>query len=312
MASILTLTLNPTIDVSTSVERLEPIHKLRCGPVRRDPGGGGINVARVVRRLGSDVVAVYPAGGMIGALLRKLTDAEGVQSRTVAIAEETREDFTVFEQVSGEQYRFVVPGPQLSEPEWRSCLETITAFDASLSFIVASGSLPAGVPADFFSVLADLAKDKGAKLIVDSTKPVLQAALKKGVHLIKPNLREMRDLMDAPLTSKAEWIGACRQLIAAGGAEFVALTLAERGALLVGREEAWYAAGLPVKLVSAVGAGDSFLGAFIWALSSGQAPHEALRHAIAAGSAALLTPATDLCRKEDVERLLGQVTIEAV
>jgi len=312
MASILTLTLNPTIDVSTSVARLEPIHKLRCGPVRRDPGGGGINVARVVRRLGSDVVAVYPAGGMIGALLRKLTDMEGVQSQTVTIAEETREDFTIVEEASGQQYRFVLPGPQLSEAEWRSCLQTITALDGGLSFIVASGSLPTGVPPDFFGVLAGIAKEKGAKLIVDSTKPVLQAALKKGVHLIKPNLREMRDLMDAPLASKAEWIDACRRLIAAGGVEFVALTLAEGGALLVGRDEAWMAEGLPVKLVSAVGAGDSFLGAYVWALSSGHAPRDALRHAIAAGSAALLTPATDLCRKDDFERLLPQVKVEPV
>ncbi len=312
MASILTLTLNPTIDVSTSVGRLEPIRKLRCGPALRQPGGGGINVARVVRRLGSDVVAVYPAGGLIGALLRKLTDAEGVQSRTVAIAEESREDFTVSEEASGEQYRFVLPGPQLSEQEWRSCLNQVSSFEAPLAFIVASGSLPPGVPPDFFSVLADIARTTGAKLVIDGTKPVLQAALRKGVHLIKPNLRELRDLMDEPLECKSDWIDACRRLVAAGGAEFVALTLAERGALLVGREEAWFAAGLPVKLVSAVGAGDSFLGAFVWALSNGQVPREALRHAIAAGSAALLTPATDLCSADDVERLLGQVVVEPI
>jgi 6-phosphofructokinase 2 len=312
MASILTLTLNPTIDVSTSVERLAPIHKLRCGPVRRDPGGGGINVARVVRRLGSDVAAVYPTGGLIGALLRKLTDAEGVQSHTVPIAEETREDFTVFEEAGAQQYRFVLPGPCLSEAEWRACLEAVTCFDASLEFIVASGSLPPGVPPDFFGVLADTAKAKGAKLVVDSTKPVLQAALTKGVHLIKPNLREMRDLMDAPLASKAEWIEACRRLVAAGGVQFVALTVAEQGALLVGRDEAWFAEGLPVKVASAVGAGDSFLGAVVWALSRGHGAGEALRHGVAAGSAALLSPATDLCHKEDVERLLSDVKIAAV
>jgi 6-phosphofructokinase 2 len=312
MASILTLTLNPTIDVSTSVARLEPIHKLRCGPALRQPGGGGINVARVVHRLGSDVVAVYPAGGRIGALLRKLTDAEGVQSHTVAIAEQTREDFTVLEEASGDQYRFVLPGPELSEPEWRSCLHTISTFEPPPAFIVASGSLPPGVPPGFFGALAELAKAKRAKLVVDSTKPVLQAALEHGVHLIKPNLHELRDLTDRPLTSRAEWIDACRRLVAAGGAEFVALTVAEEGALLVGQKETWFAEGLKVKLVSAVGAGDSFLGGFVWALSQGQVHRDALRHGIAAGSAALLTPATGLCRKEDVERLLAQVKIEAV
>lgn len=312
MASILTLTLNPTIDVSTSVARLAPIHKLRCSPARRQPGGGGINVARVVRRLGSDVAAVYPAGGLIGALLRKLTDEEGVQSRAVPIAEETRENFTVFEEAGGAHYRFVLPGPQLREPEWRACLGAVEQFEDELAFIVASGSLPPGVPPDFYGLLGNLAKTKGAKLVVDSTKPALQATLVRGAHLIKPNLREMRDLMDEPLTSKAEWIDACRRLVAAGGVEFVALTVAEGGALLVGRKEAWFAEGLPVKMVSAVGAGDSFLGALVWALSCGNAPREALRHGIAAGSAALLSPATDLCYKEDVVSLLPEVKVEAV
>jgi 6-phosphofructokinase 2 len=312
MERILTLTLNPAIDVSTSVARLAPVHKLRCGPAQRDPGGGGINVARVVHRLGGDVVAVYPAGGLIGALLRRLTDEEGVESRTVPIAGETREDFTVFEEASGQQYRFVLPGPLLDEPEWRACLDAVLSFEGRPEFVVASGSLPPGVPADFFGLLAAGARRKGAKLIVDGTKPVLEAALKGGVHLIKPNLDELRDVTGERLETRAEWIDACRRLVAAGGALLVALTLGEQGALLVAREEAWFAEGLPVKPVSAVGAGDSFLGGMVWALSCGQALQDALRHAVAAGSAALLTPATGLCRTKDVARLLPQVTVAAV
>jgi 6-phosphofructokinase 2 len=309
MARILTLTLNPTIDVSTAVDEMVPVHKMRCGAVRRDPGGGGINVARVVRRLGSDVVATYPTGGLIGALLRKLTDEEGVQSRTVPIAQETRENFTVLDQETGEQFRFVLPGPELSEAEWRACLEAARCTDGTVAYIVASGSLPPGVPSDVFGVLAEIAQSCGARLVVDTTKPGLQAALKRGVHMIKPNLREMRDLMDEPMQTPADWIAAGRRLVAAGGVEFVALTVAEHGALLIGGDGAWHAKGLSVELVSAVGAGDSFLGAVVWALDQGHAPHEALRHGVAAGSAALLTPATGLCRKEDVERLLGEVEV---
>jgi len=312
MASILTLTLNPTIDVSTSVERLAPIHKLRCGPARRDPGGGGINVARVIGRLGGDVAAVYPAGGLIGALLRKLTDEEGVQSRTVPIAEETREDFTVLEETSGQQYRFVLPGPRLSECEWRACLDAVLSFDGSPQFIVASGSLPPGVPAEFFKALAKAARQRSAKLVVDSTRPVLKAAIEEGVHLIKPNLREFRELMDEPLGSRVEWIDAARRLIAARGVERIALTLGDRGALLVTHDEAWFAEGLPVKPVSAVGAGDSFLAAMVWALSSGHSHQEALRYGVAAGSAAVLTPGTGLCSRDDVKRLLTEVKVEAV
>lgn len=312
MVSILTLTLNPTIDVSTSVERLAPLHKLRCGPARRDPGGGGINVARVIRRLGGDVAAVYPAGGLIGALLRKLTDEEGVQSRTVPIAEETREDFTVLEEMSGQQYRFVLPGPRLSECEWRACLDAILSFEGRPQFIVVSGSLPPGVPPEFLRALAKAARHKSAKLVVDSTKPVLKAAIEEGVHLIKPNLHELGNLVDESLASKEEWIDAARRLIAANGVEHVALTLGERGALLVTRDEAWFAEGLPVKPVSSVGAGDSFLGAMVWALSSGHDFQEALRYGVAAGSAAVLTPGTGLCSEADVKRLFTQVKVEAV
>jgi 6-phosphofructokinase 2 len=309
METILTLTLNPTIDVSTSVGRLAPIHKLRCGPARRDPGGGGINVARVVRRLGTEAIAVYPTGGLIGALLHKLTSEEGVQSRTVPIAEETREDFTVFEEASGQQYRFILPGPHLTEQEWTACLDAVLSFEGRPRFIVASGSLPPGVPADFFASLAKAVRQKGAKLVVDSTRPVLKAALQEGVHLIKPNLNELRDLLDEPLASRPEWLDAARRLIAAHGLERIALTLGEGGAMLVARDEAWFAEGLPVKPVSSVGAGDSFLGAMVWALNAGRSNEEALRYGVAAGSAAVLAQGTALCSKADVERLLVEVKV---
>lgn len=310
MARILTLTFNPAIDVSTSVERLIPVHKLRCGPVRRDPGGGGINVARVIHRLGGDVTAVYPAGGLIGALLQKLTLEEGVQSRAVPIAEETREDFTVVEQVSGQEYRLVLPGPPLSEGEWRACLDAVLVAEERPDYIVASGSLPSGVPTDVFGRLAKTAAQRGIKLVLDSTKPAVEAALQSGIHLIKPNLREFRELMDQPLMSKQEWIEAARRLIASRGVEAVALTLGDRGALLVAREEAWFAEGLPLKPVSSVGAGDSFLGAMVWALGAGQSLPEALRYGIAAGSAAVLAHGTGLCRVDDIERLRPLVNVE--
>src|SRR5271165_4184336 len=118
MADIVTLTINPSIDLSVSVERVEPFHKLRCADGRRDPGGGGINAARVMKRLGADVTALYPIGGMLGQLLRRLLDQEGVPGLTIPVAEETREDLTVIEHATGFQYRFVLPGPHLTEKEW--------------------------------------------------------------------------------------------------------------------------------------------------------------------------------------------------
>ncbi len=311
MSGVVTLTMNPAIDLSTSVDRVEPVRKLRCGPGRRDPGGGGINVARVATRLGCAVKAVYPAGGEVGRLLDRLVAAEGVASLMVPILGETREDVTVFDQSRGEQFRFVLPGPRLDEPEWLACLEALRAVGPKPAYVCASGSLPPGAPDDFYARVAEIAAGWGAKFLLDTSGAALKAALEARVHLIKPNLRELRELTGAPLRDQASMIAACRGLIARGSPELVALTLGADGALLVSATQAWRAPALAIRPVSTIGAGDSFLGAMIWALASNQPLDEAFRHAVAAGSAALLAPGAELCRAADVRRLAGEVAIEA-
>ena len=315
MSDIVTLTINPAVDVSTSVEQLVPIHKLRCTSARRDPGGGGINVARVVRRFGAEVTAVYAMGGTLGQLLRHLLDQERLQGLPVSISEETRENFTILEDASGRQYRFVLPGPRLSEREWQAFLDTFASqvsHELRTRFVVASGSLPPGVPSDFYGRIARTAKQAGAKMIVDSSGPALHAALAAGVYVVKPSLRELRELTAAPLESEYDQLAACRILIASGRAEMVALTLGDRGALLVDRDRAFRARAVPIKPVSVVGAGDSFLGAMIWSLAAGRSIEDAFRYGMAAGSAALLRPGTGLCRREEVDRLVGQVEVQAI
>ncbi len=312
MADVVTLTMNPAIDLSVSVERVTPFHKLRSADERRDPGGGGINVARVMKRLGADVTAMYPTGGALGQLLRCLVDQEGIPGLTAQIAGETREDFTVLERATGFQYRFVLPGPRLTEQEWRACLGTFGALDPRTRFVVCSGSLPPGVPDDFYGRVAEAVKQAGRKIIIDSSGPPLRAALEAGVYLVKPSLNEFRILMGDPLETQADWIKACRSLIDKEQVEVVALTLGERGALLVSRDQVLRAPALPIKPVSVVGAGDSFLGAMIWSLAAGHVMETALRYAVAAGSAALLMPGTELCRREDVERLVNDVQLQAI
>lgn len=312
MADIVTLTINPAIDISTTVSRVEPIRKLRCSAAQRDPGGGGINVARVIRRFGGDVAAIYPTGGAIGELLRRLVEHEGIKSYVIPVKGETREDFTAFEEISGKQYRFILPGPRLSEEEQRSCLDTLNAVEPRPRFIVASGSLPPGVSEDFYGRVAMSAKQIGAKAIIDTSGAALRVALNEGGYLIKPNLHELSDLIAAPLDDEKARIQASRSLVSAGKAEVIALTLGHEGALLMTRDNAWRAEPMRIKTVSAVGAGDSFLGAMVWALASGYNMEDAFRYGVAAGSAALLTPGTELCRREDVERLLPAVKIQQI
>ncbi len=309
MTQIITLTVNPAIDVSTSVGRIAPFSKLRCAPARRDPGGGGINVARVVTRLGGEATAIYVAGGVTGQLLCRLMEGEGVRSLAIPAFEETREDFTVFEETTKQQYRFVLPGAPLSQQEWQECLSALASTEPRPQFVVASGSLPQGVPEDFFGRVARVAKELRAKVIVDTSGPPLKAALKEGVYLIKPNLREFQELTGTNSADEVELVEAGRKLIAQGLVEFIALTLGPHGALFMARDLARRADGLPIKPASVVGAGDSFVGAMVWSLANDNSLDAALRYGVAAGSAALLNPGTELCQSEDVRRLAPQVSL---
>lgn len=309
---IVTLTLNPALDVATSVERVQPVHKLRCAEPRFDPGGGGINVARVVRRLGGDVLAVFPAAGATGARLAALVEAEGVPAAPSPAAGETRESFNVIDRTDGAEYRFVLPGPALAPAELEACVSAALAASSRGGVLVVSGSLPAGVPPSLIADLAGRARAAGLRLAVDTSGPALASALQAGVFLVKPNLKELSDHLGRALPDTAARLQASRDLIAAGAAEVIALTLSAEGALLVTRDSAWSVPAAPVQPVSTVGAGDSFLAGLIFGLAHGRPPQEALRTAAAAGAAALLAPGTALGEAENVFSLTEQIRPAAV
>lgn len=312
MTGILTLTMNPAVDLFTTTPKVEPTHKLRCGPALVHPGGGGINVARVVARLGGDVLALYPAGGVTGQLLCELLQAEGVGCRPVAISGETRQSFSAHEEASGLDYRFVLPGPQLSEAEWNACLAQAGDMEVGSGLVVASGSLPPGVPADFHARLAQRLAARQVRLVLDTSGPALRAALEAGVYLVKPSLRELGEATGEALDTMAQRLAACRSLVRSGRAQVVALSLGAEGALLVTADAAWHAPALRVPVVSTIGAGDSFVGGLVHALAGGNGLQEAFRYAMAASAAALLSSGTALCRPDDVARLLPQVQLRAV
>jgi len=309
---ILTLTINPALDVSTSTDTVVGEHKMRCGLSRLDPGGGGINVSRVIQRLGGQTLAIYAAGGPTGEAYRKLIEAEGIPTVVVPIAGSTRESFTVDETSTGKQFRFVLQGPEVTEPEWQACLARVAASIPHNGYVVASGSLPPGAPDDFYARVARLARQHDARCIVDASGPALAAALAEGVFLVKPSGRELGELVGATLDTEESQITAARTLVERGSAEFVALTLGGAGAVLA---SATGVIRLPVPQVtvqSTVGAGDSFLGAFVLRIAQGHDAASAFRAAVAAGSATAMTPATELCHRVDVERLEAELALIAV
>jgi 6-phosphofructokinase 2 len=312
LAPIVTLTINPALDISTSVKKLVPYTKMRCAPAHRDPGGGGINVARVLKRLGIEATAIYPAGGATGHLLGDLLAREGVQTISIPVLNDTREDITIFEETSREQYRLVFPGATLSEREWQQCLASIAHIEPQPALVIASGSLPSGVPEDFFGKVVEASKAARCKAIVDTSGPFLKAALEQGVYLIKPNLREFQELAGIASADEATLIEAGQRLLDRYRIEIIALSMGPEGALLMTRDLALRANGLPIPPVSVSGAGDSFLGAMVWSLANSGSLEMALRYGVAGGSAALLNPGTELCRPEDIHRLASEVVIKPI
>jgi 6-phosphofructokinase 2 len=301
MEQIVTVTVNPSLDVSATVERLEPRKKLRGHDMRRDAGGGGINVARAIHALGGKAQAVYTAGGAIGQQLEALLKDAGVAQKSVSIAAQTRENFTIYEQQCGIEYRFVMPGPTLNQEEWQRLIESAAAIDAT--YLVLSGSLPAGVPENLYGLLIQRIRHAGTKVVLDTSGTALNAGLAEGVFLVKPNLRELESASGASLKTDEAREAAARKLITERRAEVVALTLGEHGALFVWREGTLRLPAPQVEACSSVGAGDSFVAGLVLRLAQGADQKTAFRFALAAGTAALLTPGTALCRREDAERL---------
>ena len=305
MQPIVTLTLNPSIDVAAEAEQVRPIRKIRTWGRRLDPGGGGINVARVVQELGGSAFAVYLSGGVTGPMLDELVQASGLQNRRIPIAGQTRVSHTVHERQSGLEFRFVAEGPALASAEWQACLAALEEIECE--YIVGSGSLPRGVPPDFYARVAGVAAGKGAKLLLDTSGEALREAAGHGVYLVKPSLGELQDLVGRKLPDPGDQETAVRELIQSGAAEIVALTMGRDGALLATRSRIHTLPGLEVTPRSAVGAGDSFLAALTLGLAQGRDPEDAFALAVAAGTAAVLTPGTELCRRTDVERIYEDV-----
>lgn len=301
MGKILTIALNPAVDLSSEAVAVRHTRKVRTFNERHDPGGGGINVARVIKVLGGDPEALFLAGGEIGSLLERLLKQSDARSHMVPIAGQTRISFTVREQSSGLEYRFVPKGPEVQPHELQPCLDIVARHEAD--YVVASGSLPAGAPPEIYARMAKLTAARGAKFVLDSSGEGLRTTLERSrVFLVKPSLGELEQLVGRKLDEDGVR-EAATDLVKRGAAEIVAVTIGAGGALLASADGVLRLPAFHVSVRSAVGAGDSFLAAMVWALSEGKTLDDAFRFGMAAGAAAVMTPGTELCRREDVFKL---------
>jgi 6-phosphofructokinase 2 len=299
--SIVTLTLNPTIDGASETDTIRPLHKIRTSNERYSPGGGGINVARAVRALGGEAAAIYLAGGPTGEVLEALVREAELDGQRIPIAYPSRIAHAVFERSSGLEYRFVPEGPEISAAEWAACRTAVT--ERRWDYLVASGSLPPAAPVEAYAELAAIARHREARLVLDSSGAALRAALEERVFLVKPSLGELESLVGHRLESDELRFAAAEELVASGRAAVVALSLGHEGAMLVTRAEKLRLRPPPVEARSAVGAGDAFVGAMTLALARGRPVADAFAYGVAAGTAAVAAPGHEPVRLGDVERL---------
>jgi 6-phosphofructokinase 2 len=302
---ILTVTLNPCIDKSSRVEKFKPESKLRCTEVVNEPGGGGINVSKALKKLEAPSVALFPAGGHNGNMLCSLLKEEGILFHAVDTKVETRENWIVLETSTNDQYRFTFPGREVVEDTIKTLVDQIRSF--APTYVVASGSLPPGLPDYFYGLIVKNAAAVGAKCIVDTSGPALQALKGKNAYLIKPNIGELCKMLNVEWIDKNEIPDAAQQAIADGFAEIMVVSMGPDGAWLVSNDKRYYVPAPPVKKNSTVGAGDSMVAGITYFLQKNKTLKEAIRFGVACGSAATMNHGTQLFNKIDAEELFNLI-----
>lgn len=296
---IVTLTLNPAVDLASVAPTVVPTRKIRTKNERLDPGGGGINVSRVIHALGGETLALILVGGVTGGLIQDMLRDAAVPFQPLPMAGLTRISLNIHEDSTGQEYRFVPEGPEVSAAEWQAVLTALETVEGD--WLVASGSLPRGVPADIYARIGDLAARRGMRFVLDTSGPPLKAALGHHIALMKPSLGELEEAVGRKLATRAEQEREAMALVRGGAATRIAVTLGPEGAFLASAEGAVHMPAVSGPVVSAVGAGDAFLAAMVLSLSRGESDRDALAWGIAAGAAAVASLGTARIARDLVE-----------
>lgn len=306
MLPVLTVTLNPAVDLTTSVASIEPLRKLRCSEPRLDPGGGGINVSRAIKELGGESHAFVAVGGHTGEQLRELLRHTGVPVEYWPLIGETRTSITVMSDDTGLPYRFVLPGPTVSPFEAGAILDRLSQHIRNCAgYVVASGSLPLGVPDDFYARLARRTRELGGRFVIDSHGAALRAATEARPYLVRLNHLEAQELVGGDVDVAAHTLAG--ELVDRDLTEVAIVTIGERGAIVATKDRQFEIRPPRVTVKSGVGAGDSFVAALVFGLANGWSLDDAARYGVAAAAAAVTTEATELCKRDTVDAYFAQI-----
>ena len=305
---IATITLNPCLDEHITVNGLVVDEANRWFKLHRYAGGKGIDVSRAIHEMDGRTIAYGFIGGPEGRALEILLDEEGVQFSFTPIEQETRTNFIITDTRTSQQTRIDAPGPHISKKELERFYRKVREIHPEPDLIVASGSIPPGVPVNIYYNIVTEAKGYRVRTILDSEGQWLAEGIKAKPYLIKPNVHEAEELLKRELPTEEAIIKAALDLVRTG-IEVVVISRGRDGIIAATKKNFVKAVPPPIKVRSTVGAGDSTIAGLALKLAYGEPLIEACRLAVAMGTAAVLTPGTELCHRADVEKLLPQVKV---
>ncbi len=285
---LLTLTVNPAVDVVSDTKKVEPTRKNRTQNEQLRAGGGGINAARMLKTLDTDPKAMFLSGGVFGQILHTLVQDLGLEASIYPIQGQTRLCQTIIDQSTGLEYRFVPEGPTLDAQDTQKLLAAIEdELKTASPLVIASGSLPQGMPERFYQQLNTLCAQYQKGLVLDTSGAALQHGLsaQTPLALLKPSLRELEKLVGKSLPTIDLQVQEAKNLVQWNLAKRVAVSLGEEGALLISQDGQWMCPGLRLEVQSAVGAGDAFTAGLTKGLLQGLEGAELLSLGMATGSA---------------------------
>lgn len=312
---ILTITLNPAVDLATSVERVVAGPKLYCKTPRIDPGGGGINVARAIRKLNGSARALVAVGGASGQRLLDLLTAEAVPVHPVQVGGETRESFAVTDESDGAQYRFSLPGDTLGPETADLLIAEITSEAPRDGYVVLSGGVAPGLGDDYPERIRAALSSTTDGLIVDTSKTALERLINDPaapLFLLRLDKREAEQAAGHAIAGLREAADFAARMIDRGVARNISIGGAAAGSILVTESNRYLCRAPEVPVVSKIGAGDAFVGALTLSLARGSQFDTALQWAVAAATATMSTPGTGLCALQDVEAFLPLCDVQAL
>ena len=304
---IATITLNPCVDRSITVYELKVEEVNRWSSTRLYAGGKGIDVSRAIQEMGGRTVAYGFVGGAAGRTLEILLDKEEVPFSFTPIEQETRTNFIITDAKTSQQTRIDAPGPRISRKELERFYRKMRRIQRP-DLLVASGSVPPGVPTNIYYDVVSEARGFGVRTILDSEGRWLEEGLKAKPYLVKPNVREAEELLKVELSTEEAIIKAALNLVKMD-IEIAVISRGKDGIIAATKKQIVKAVPPLVKVRSVVAAGDCTIAGLALKLASGEPLIKACRLAVAMGTATVLRPGVEICRRADVEMLLPQIEV---